>query len=213
MDLTELLEDRDRLINRKTVPILMSSEHADECYRAQNAVEKARAVVERAEAIEKERLDKPRTTKAREDLAQAEAELEAASEAAAEHVVDFVVESVGSDLWEEIVDAHPPTKEQKDQYGDGMWFNPRTFPEVAIGCCLAEPQVPSDDIKQYLESMRDGFPEGQPDSIPAVRKLRGTVNDIVWQQLLAAVIRVNRGANAIPKSLTGSGSTRSSASG
>lgn len=211
MNLDELLEDRDRLANRLTVPVLMSTDHAEACARARKEVDRAQKALARAERLKGERLSHPDHERAKQELQEAQDAVQAADEAAAEKVVEFVVESVGADLWEEIVDAHPPTQQQQDQHGD-LWFNPSTFPLIAIGLCLVEPEVPRGQLDRYLEQMRDGFPDGPP-KIPSVGKLRGAVPDIVWQQLLTAVIRVNRGANAVPKSLSGSGATRSSASG
>lgn len=192
MKLDELLEDRDRLRNRLTVPVLMSTDAAEACVRAEQSVRKAEATLERAQAAEDGRMSCPKTAEAEADLQAAQAALDAAHEAAQDHLVDFVVESIGSDRWEELVAEHPPTTEQVEQHGSKTLFNPKTFPEAAVAACLAEPEVTG---------------------LADVRKLRSMVPDVVWQQLFEAVLRVNRGANRVPLSLIGSGATTSSAAG
>lgn len=195
MKLADLLQDGDRLRNTLTVPVLLSSDHADACAVAQARVEAAEKQLARAEAAEARMLSKPQSAAANDELDAAQKELEDAYEAAREHLVDFKVRSIPSDEWEELVSEHPPTPEQRedlaDMFGNPPDYNPRTFPEAAVALCLVEPEV---------------------DSIEDVRQLRGTVNDATWQQLWGAVLRVNRGKNAVPKSLTGSGTTPGSGS-
>lgn len=192
MLLSDLLADRDRLRNRLTVPVLMSTDVAEACVQAQEAVDLAAGDLELAQAVEDGRMSTPKTQAAHARLEQAQAQLDAAHEAAEDHLVDFVVESIGSDAWEELVSEHPPTDEQREKYGPKTVFNPRTFPEAAMAVCLVEPEVTG---------------------LGDIRKLRSQIPDVVWQQLFEAVLRVNRGANRVPLSLTGSVATRSSAAG
>jgi hypothetical protein len=189
MKLSELMQGRE-LVNRHTVPVLLSTDAAWRLSRATAAVEKAKKEHGRAQRAENGRMHTPLTVEAQAELAEAEAELEAAQNAAAEHLIDFVVESLGSDEWEELVGAHPSPKEQAERLGaQDPGYDTKTFPLAAVAACLREPEV---------------------DSLDDVKQLKAKVPDIVWSQLFAAVLRVNRGQNAVPPSLTGSSETRSS---
>lgn len=210
MKLSELLQDRGRLVNRLPVPVLMSTEAAERVARAQTdadltgrQVERAERAVKDAEAAEEGRMQRPRTEAAKTDLERAQAKhdaaevaLEEARVAAEKYLVDFVVQSIGSDEWEELVNAHPPTEEQRErisgQSGAVPQWNPATFPLDAVAACLAEPEV---------------------DGVEDVRKLKASVPEAVWYQLFAAVVRVNQGANRVDPSLLGSATTRISVSG
>lgn len=193
MKLSELLEDRDRVVNRHTIPVLMSTDAAQACALAQENVDKAREGLEIAEAHEAGRMAQPRTERGRKKLAEAEAELAKAYEQARPHLVDFVVESIGSDEWEELLAAHQPTDEQIEKAAKANdrrpEYNEKTFPLAAIAACLREPEVASVD---------------------EVRELKSKIPDVVWQQLFAGVLRANRGANRVPLSLSGSDGTPSS---
>lgn len=189
MKLSELMQDRE-LTNRHTVPVLLSTDAAWRMSRATAAVDTAKKKLDRARRAERDRMQAPMTAEATEELEAAEAELEAAQNEAAEHLIDFVVESLGSDEWEALVEAHPSLPEQRERLGvEDPGYNTKTFPLAAVAACLKQPEV---------------------DSLDDVRKLKKKVPDVVWSQLFAAVLRANRGQNMVPPSLTGSSVTRSS---
>lgn len=189
MQLSELLEQK-RLTSRFTQPILLDADVAVRCARARTAVEKAQAKVEQAERSEDGRLQMPRTVKAREELEEAQAEQEAADSEAEAFLVDFVFESVGSTRWDELLEEHPSPDEQKERLGkDDPGYDLKTWPLAVVAACLKSPEV---------------------SGVADVRKLKDDAPDAVWDQILNAAIRVNRGANQVPKSLSGWPKTESS---
>jgi hypothetical protein len=192
MKLSELMQDRS-LVNRHTVPVLLSTDAAFRVARARDAVDKAQRRLDRARVAEKGRMHAPMTVEATGDLETAQDELVQAEAEAEQHLIDFVVESLGSDEWEALVAAHESPADQMERLGsDDPGYDLKTFPLAAVAACLKEPEV---------------------DSLDDVKTLKGKIPDIVWSQLFAAVLRVNRGANAVPPTLLGSKKTRSSGSG
>lgn len=195
MNLADLLKDRDRVVNRHTVPVLMSTDAADRCVAANERLTIARATHARALAVEQGMMAKPETERAQQALDDASAEVESAETEASGHLVDFVFESVSSTAWERLVTEHPATKDQaadpalQDRLGRGPTWNPSTFPIAAVAACLVEPNV---------------------ETVAEVEKLKDSIPDIVWQQLWGAVLRVNRGMNQVPPSLAASNRTRTS---
>jgi hypothetical protein len=73
MKLSELIAG-DRLVNRLTVPICMSSDALNDFAVARVAVDEARKKLERAQRVEEGRMAAPMTTEARGELEQAEGE-------------------------------------------------------------------------------------------------------------------------------------------
>lgn len=206
MKLADALAGRD-LANRITVPILLSTEAADDLSRAESRVEAAETVVRRAEAAEAELLNKPHTEEAKRALETARERLAAAQKAARQHLQEFELRSVGSTLWDRLITANRPTEEQVKLYGKRLW-NRETFPLVAVAFSLVEPCVEPDQLDTYLKWL-DTL-TGDPPIPPDVIDLKSRVPDVVWQQIWGAALRVNAGANQVPLSLTGSEQTRSS---
>ena len=207
MKLDELLKDRGRVVNHHTVPVLMDRDAAQRCVRAEEAAEKARDAHGRAVAIESDRMAQPQTTTTRNKLDEAEAELEAAYQAAEPHLVEFKFESVGGDLWDQMITAHPPTVEQRER-DENAEYDPTVFPLAAIAVSLADPEIPDVEIDAYRKALDRG--ESDPPIPPAVRKLKSQVPSIVWDQLFSCALLVNRGVTRVPLLWSGSGTTRRS---
>lgn len=210
MRLDELLEDRGRVVNHHTVPVLMDRDAAQRCVQAEDAVEKARETHARAAAVEAGRMATPHTTLTRQKLEEAEAELEAAYQAAEPHLVQFKFESVGGDLWDQMITAHPPTKDQRERDEDAE-YNPTLFPLAAVAVSLADPQIPRGEVDAYRAALDAG--EQEPPIPPSVRKLKSQVPSIVWDQLFQGALVVNRGVTRVPLLWSGSGTTRRSGPG
>lgn len=203
VDLDAWLDDQPRLANRFTVPVLMSTDAAVDMVLAQQAVDAAERKVKAAAGRDVGGLaQSPETVEAQAVLAQARTDLDTAEQAAAEHMVDFVVESVGADVWEALVAAHPPTDRDRDRRGEDAAWDGVGFPLAAIAFCLRQPaRVPQGQLDDYMDAVRsdDVLPP-----LPTAAKLKAKVPDAVWEQLFRAVLRVNRGVNQVPKSWGGS---------
>lgn len=189
MRLSDLLESK-RLTNRLTQPVLLDADVAIRCARARKLVEEARVRLDNAERAEQGRLQQPRVQRAQAELDEAKAEQEAADQDAEAHLVDFVFESVGSTRWDQLVEEHPSPTEQKEQLGEGdPGYDLQRWPLAVVAECLKAPEV---------------------SGVDDVAALKDRVPDAVWQQILGAAVRVNRGANEVPKSRNGSQTTASS---
>lgn len=103
-----------------------------------------------------------------EEIVALEAEAEAAS-------VDFVLESMGAQVWNEMLAAHPPTK---DDLALGRDHNPRTFPYEAISLSLIEP---TDATAEAVKALEEQMSFGQ------------------WHRLWLACLAVNVIGGDIPK--------------
>lgn len=201
MKLADMFTGRD-LADHIEVPVLLSTDAADRIVAAERQVERAQAAVEAAERVEAEKLNKPRTDQAREQLQAAQAELDAAQDAAREHLYEFRFTSIGSEDWEALVLSHPPTKKQRELYGRELDFNPDTFPVAAVAVCLTEIVQPDGSVEPV---------DTTPDDVRAT--IKSKVKQAVWQQLWGACYRVNVGRSQVPLSLSGSGHPRSSDTG
>jgi hypothetical protein len=189
MKLSELT-DGDRLVNRLTVPICMSSDALNAFAVAKTRADDARKKVERAQRAEAGRMDAPLTVEARAELETAEAQLAEAESEAERFLVDFRFESIGADAWDDLLEQHPSPDEQKAKLGDqDPGFDAKTFPLAAVAACLVEPEVDSPDD---------------------VVKLRSKLPSRAWDQLFSAAVNVNRGENRIPPTWLGSKPTPSS---
>ena len=189
MRLSELLESK-RLTNRLTQPVLLDADIAIRCSRARKAVEDAQAKLDNAERAEQGRMLQPRVQRAQAELDEAKEEQEAADSEAEQFLVDFVFESVGSTRWDELLEEHPSPDEQKERLGnDDPGYDLKRWPLAVVAECLKSPEV---------------------SGVEDVEALKDRVPDVVWDQILAAAVRVNRGANQVPKSRNGSPTTDSS---
>ena len=212
-DLGAWLDDQLRLANRLTVPVLMSTDAAVDMVVASKTVDQAerRLTVARNAQPGGTLAESPEVAAAVSDLDDARSRLAEAEEAATAHMVDFVVESVGADMWEALEGAHPPTDKDRQRRGEDAAWDGVRFPMAAIAFCLREPaRVGPDELDGYMDAiLADDVLPG----LPSAAKLKAKVPDTVWEQLFAAVVRVNRGINPVPKSWGGSAATPPSATG
>jgi multidrug efflux pump subunit AcrA (membrane-fusion protein) len=177
MKLADLMQDR-KLVNRHTVSVLLSTDALEDFATAKAKVEQAQQKLERAQRAEAGRMSAPLTVAAGAELEQAQARLAEAEAAAAEHLVDFKFESIGSDAWEALIDAHQSPDEQRERLGDDdPGFDTKRFPLAAVAACLVEPEV---------------------DSLDDVKLLKSRIPDYAWSQMFEGVLQVNRGKNRIP---------------
>lgn len=99
------------------------------------------------EVRRQERLDRRENTP---DKAPAMArELQALLDEAKTTEVLFTFKSVGRPVYDGLVAAHPPSKEQK---AEGYLFDPVTFPPMLIAAASVEPVLTADDAHEIWDS-------------------------------------------------------------
>lgn len=151
---TTLAEARARKRrNRSEVPICLDPDLAQAAQMARAKADEARARLDLAGGRGTE--VHARLTRDAED---AEAAALEAEDAAAADTVTFVLEALGSDEFDALVDAHPPTKEQRTQFrrenpgkGELNW-NTDTFPPALVHACLVAPSATAEEV---VEMYRD----------------------------------------------------------
>lgn len=131
--------------------------------------EEAKAAAEQAQ--EPGMLEQPDSVT---ELLQAVVEAKAAVEEASK---TFVFETVDYDRWQELLDEHPPTDEQRAE-NKYLEYNPLTFPAAAVKISCREPEL-SDD---QLAMLQQKLPRHE------------------WQRLWDAAWVANVGGSSIPKS-------------
>jgi hypothetical protein len=114
-------------------------------------------------------------------LAQDLADLEEILE---EHYIEFRFRALSRKGWQDLLAAHPPTKEQVKADSRAS-FNPDTFPAAAIAACCVDPVLTVEQA-QALESGVDGV---------------GGLTDSQFNELFNTCVRANVGGLAAPKSV------------
>lgn len=140
----------DHLRSRKKpvierVPIVLDTELADRLEAAKTEYEAARTSFE-ARA----------TDASRERFIAAEDAYEAAKTEAEDNVAVFVFRGIGRRPFDDLVDAHLPTKEQKERAkregsGDITW-NPESFPPALVSAASVEPKLSVEEAQEIWES-------------------------------------------------------------
>lgn len=87
--------------------------------------------------------DAPERVAKIEALAALEAEIEAAR-------VTFRFKSIGYLRWQNLIRAHPPTRQQRTELGNAIDHNPETFPAAAMAACCFEPPDATVDAFRLL---------------------------------------------------------------
>ena len=95
----------------------------------------------------------------------ADAEFQRISDEVEEATVDFRFRALSRQRYQDLVRAHPPTQEQKDNYAkeaaaqglpkaqqSGLRFNTDTFPAALVAACLIEPAVDADTVQEWWDS-------------------------------------------------------------
>lgn len=111
---------------------------------------------------------------------------------------EFTFGALSSEAWQDLLRAHPPTKDQLES-DRGLDHNPLTFPPAAVAASSVEPVL----------------------TVEAAKKLRSTLQFSDWQKLWGATLAANLEVSAAPKSvlatavlrLSGDSSTSSSRGG
>lgn len=74
--------------------------------------------------------------------------------------VEFVFVAIGRRAWSDLMLAHPPTDEQKQQAKDGgfdLQFDPEAFPMAAIAASCVEPAgMTVEAVERLYERLNDG---------------------------------------------------------
>lgn len=139
----------DRLTSTKKpvtrkVPICLDSELADEFNELSMRL-----------FVLREDVKSSTSPAARRDLEDAEAEMEELRPKMEEATVTFTFRSLGRTAFEELLDEHPPTKQQNEKARrkgeDPMQFNPDTFPQALVAACIVEPDLSYDEVKQLFD--------------------------------------------------------------
>lgn len=86
--------------------------------------------------------------------------------------VDFVLANIGRARWTALLAEHPPTDEQRQQFGRRFDHNPDKFPHAAIAACCTSP---------------DGV------TVEQVHQLEEVLSAGQWQALWSACFQVNMG--------------------
>lgn len=103
--------------------------------------------------------------------------------------VAFTFEAVGQKAWNDLLAAHPPTKDQRSA---GLDHNPETFAPAAIAASLVDPD-PGEDAVAEVEALADRLSLGQ------------------WSRLWGACLKANvSGGDAPGESSAASAILRSS---
>lgn len=95
------------------------------------------------------------------ELAQLEEELEALWDEAADSIVTFTFQDIGRKKYDDLVTAHPPTDEQKEEWkangGEGtLAYNVETFPTALIAAASFEPKITVKQADQIFEDWGNG---------------------------------------------------------
>jgi hypothetical protein len=61
----------------------------------------------------------------------------------------MLFQALGGDQYDELLDAHPPTKAQQ---ADGMIWNTTTFPAALVSACSVEPKIDEEMAKSLWTS-------------------------------------------------------------
>lgn len=107
----------------------------------------------------------PGNSAAAADLAAANERVEQAEAAARDESVTFVFKALGREAYEQMKDAHRPTKKQRDDYkakglamgfaefqvGD-LGYNLDTFPPALVAASCIEPEMTLDDAQALWDS-------------------------------------------------------------
>lgn len=92
-----------------------------------------------------------------ENRTEREEALEAAKERLSDAVVTMKFQSVGRKRYDEIIDAHPATEEQKAQakkqgIEETPSYNLETFPPALVAASLVEPDLTLEDVQELYDT-------------------------------------------------------------
>jgi predicted RND superfamily exporter protein len=137
---------------RKTIWVAGDSELAEELSELQERLSREENMTRSIPEGSSRRED------ALERLEELRAEVEAKRAQVRETSIKFVLQAIPRKKYEEILEAHPPTAKQVEDYKSGgnkdsIEFNPDTFPMALIAACTVEPDVEHEELEAWL---RDG---------------------------------------------------------
>jgi hypothetical protein len=104
---------------------------------------------------------RPQSADRQRALDDAEEALELARLEMEPHLVTFVVEAIGREAYEDLIDQHPPTKEQRDRWrkehaqqaslGQGPRWNDDTFPPALISASAVQPRLSESQSRELWD--------------------------------------------------------------
>jgi hypothetical protein len=160
MAITEWLKEATP--DRAVVGVCLDRELLSDLQAAEKELTEAKAQDEGQEM-----LGEPSESKARiEALSGRVEELRKEAEAKTR---TLVFESIGRRRWADLLSEHPPSKEDKQQFGEEIDHNPATFPIHALAASCTEPGMTVEEA----EELQDFLPVA------------------VWTRLVAACFSVN----------------------
>lgn len=82
-------------------------------------------------------------------------------------VCDFVFRSIAPGRYERLVNAHPPTQQQRQRAakrGQQVAFNEDTFPQALVKACLVSPRLTSEQVDEMWQAGTDSDDPDDPDA-------------------------------------------------
>ena len=155
---------REKKPNSKTVDIILDSDLANEIQ------------------LKEAELSQMRIRKGRslaDGIGPLETELDALYEQAADIAVTFIFTDIGRKVFDALVLAHPPTKEQKDrmaEMGGGVLdFNIDTLPPALLALTASDPEMTLEEATEIFDTWGSGEAEILFSTALLVCKERATV--------------------------------------
>lgn len=139
---------RDKKPNTKTVDIVLDSDLAGE-------------IQFKEQELAQMRMKKGRSLA--DGVGPLETELDALYESAADIAVTFTFTDCGRKPFEELLMAHPPTKDQKDHVaatgGGILEFNIHTFPPALLALTASDPEMSLEEATEIFDTWSSGDAE------------------------------------------------------
>lgn len=140
----------------------------------------------------------------------------AARAAASSSAWAFTVGTVGRSVWQQLIDAHPPSKRQQEiasAQGTALAWDMEAFPQAAIAACLREAKNPDGDVLTFDAPRvdRDGDVVADPQATELTSGVWTSFPLGDTARLWAAVVELNVAAPSTAKLAsfgTGSPQTR-----
>jgi hypothetical protein len=87
-----------------------------------------------------------------EEVNAAEAAVAAAQEALQAATSHILLRAIPRDRYDALIADHKPTKEQKEEVGPELEFNPATFPSALVAACAVDPEMTEADVSDLMNS-------------------------------------------------------------
>jgi len=90
-----------------------------------------------------------------EGRAEAQARVDELEEQAEEAKAVLIIQALGGKAFRDLVDAHPPTQEQRaavEEGGAHASWNPDNFPVALVAACLQEPKATVEEVQAMFDA-------------------------------------------------------------